>query len=212
MLQVFVFVLKLSFVFVYSFHCFCPQMSGVQSLVTKLGAVGKPDPNLCEQFAVEGHFLKESRLLRRDVEVGGCYVYFLCYSFCFNALFQVILESRSLSTRTLLWWAARTSSPEEEVGEALATISTITTLTLLLLLPLSLPGRLPGPSKHRPRSSCQSWPRAGQVRFQLFNWFPPSPVIFAPAFFSTSTFTSPDLLHHNHWRCKCSHCSRIRSR
>lgn len=45
------------------------QMSGLRSPATKLGAEGKPDPKLCEPFAVEAHFFSESRLLQRDVEV-----------------------------------------------------------------------------------------------------------------------------------------------
>jgi len=45
------------------------QMSGLRSPQTKLGAEGKPDPALCEPFAVEAHFFTESRLLQRDVEV-----------------------------------------------------------------------------------------------------------------------------------------------
>ena len=45
------------------------QMSGMRSPQTKLGAEGKPDPKLCEPFAVEAHYFTESRLLQRDVEV-----------------------------------------------------------------------------------------------------------------------------------------------
>jgi len=45
------------------------QMSGVRSPQTKLGAEGKPDPKLCEPFAVEAHYFSESRLLQREMEV-----------------------------------------------------------------------------------------------------------------------------------------------
>jgi len=45
------------------------QMSGLRSPQTKLGPEGKPDPKLCEPFAVEAHYFSESRLLQREVEV-----------------------------------------------------------------------------------------------------------------------------------------------
>jgi staphylococcal nuclease domain-containing protein 1 len=45
------------------------QMSGIRSPATKLGAEGKPDPKLCEPFAVEAHYFTESRLLQRELEV-----------------------------------------------------------------------------------------------------------------------------------------------
>jgi len=45
------------------------QMSGLRSPQTKLGAEGKPDPKMCEPYAVEAHYFTESRLLQRDVEV-----------------------------------------------------------------------------------------------------------------------------------------------
>jgi len=45
------------------------QMSGVRSPQTKLGPEGKPDPKLCEPYAVEAHYFTESRLLQRDVEI-----------------------------------------------------------------------------------------------------------------------------------------------
>jgi len=45
------------------------QMSGLRSPQTKLGPEGKPDPKLCEPYAVEAHYFTESRLLQRDVEI-----------------------------------------------------------------------------------------------------------------------------------------------
>jgi len=45
------------------------MLSGVRSPATKLGAEGKPDPKLSDDYAVEAHYFTESRLLQRDVEV-----------------------------------------------------------------------------------------------------------------------------------------------
>merc|ERR1719442_105926 len=45
------------------------MMSGVRAPQTKLGSDGRPDPKLCDPFAVEAHYFTESRLLQRDIEV-----------------------------------------------------------------------------------------------------------------------------------------------
>jgi len=45
------------------------MMSGVRAPATKLGAEGKPDPKLSDEYAIEAHYCTESRLLQRDVEV-----------------------------------------------------------------------------------------------------------------------------------------------
>merc|ERR550519_2208659 len=45
------------------------MMSGIRSPSTRLGPEGRPDPNQCEDYAVEAHYFTESRLLQRDVEV-----------------------------------------------------------------------------------------------------------------------------------------------